>query len=122
MAHNKVQVYDAFGELLFLLAQSDGQIQQVELDMIDELLKAHPWSEEIKWSFDYEVKKGNDLEDLFKKVLYACHDYGPDPEYQFMIDVLEKVAEASAGIDEKERALIEKFKEDLTALFKKDLE
>lgn len=113
MSENKVALYDAFGELLYMLAKADGEIQEEEVKELQKILKAHPWSTQIIWSFDYEVKKENNLDDLYKKVLHACFDMGPDPEYQFMLEVLEAVAESSLGVVEEERSLIERFKKDL---------
>ena len=52
----------------------------------------------------------------------ACHDNGPDPEFQFMQEVMEAVAAASAGVDEKEDAKIKGFIQDLTARFRADIE
>lgn len=117
MSGNKTALYDAFGELLYVLAKADGEIQQEEKDELQKIIKAHPWSKEILWSFNYEVRKENNLEDLYHKVLYACFELGPDPEYQFMLEVLEAVAESSLGVVEEERALIERFKKDLIEEF-----
>jgi polyhydroxyalkanoate synthesis regulator phasin len=54
--------------------------------------------------------------------MMACHDNGPDPEFQFMQEVMEAVAAASKGIDEKEDARIKGFIQDLTARFRADIE
>lgn len=119
---NKTYLYDAFGELIFLVAMADGVIQPEETAALDKILANHPWAAEIKWSFNYEASKNNDLEDIYKKVIMACHDNGPDPEFQFMQEVMEAVAAASAGVDEKEDAKIKGFIQDLTARFRADIE
>ena len=119
MSENKIALYDAFGELLYVLAKADGEIQKEEVQELEKILKAHPWSKEIIWSFNYEAKKENDLEELYQKVLHACFDLGPNPEYQFMVEVLEAVAESSIGVVEEERALIDRFQKDLVEEFKK---
>ncbi|MEZ4829156.1 MAG: TerB family tellurite resistance protein [Bacteroidia bacterium] len=119
---SKVKLYDVFGELLYVVAMADGIIQPEEKKKLEELVADHPWGEEIKWSFDYEVKQNPDVEDLYKKVILFCQDFGPDPEYQFMIEVMEKVAEASAGIDKDEREVVHNFVTSLTARFRKDIE
>ena len=93
-------LYDAFGELLYVLAKADGEIQKEEVDELQKILKAHPWSKEIIWSFNYEAKRENKVEDVYQKVLYACFTIGPDPEYQFILEVLESVAESSLGVVE----------------------
>lgn len=119
---SKVKLYDVFGELLYVVAMADGIIQPEEKQKLEELISTHPWGEEIKWSFDYEVKQKADIEDLYKKVILFCQDYGPEPEYQFMIEVMEKVAEASAGIDRQEQEVVDNFVNDLTERFRRDVE
>ena len=118
MSNGNYRLYDAFGELLYVLAMSDGEIQQEERETLEEILENHPWAREIKWSFDYESKRDGDLEDTFHNVFLVCSDIGPNPEYQFMLEVLEKVAESSLGIDDDERRVIDKFKHDLTEEFR----
>lgn len=116
---DNTKLYDAFGELLYVLAKSDGEIQESERETLNNILANHPWSKEIIWSFNYESNKENNLEDIYKKVIYACHEIGPNPEYQFMIDVLEAVADSSLGIDEVERQVIDNFRRDLLDEFGK---
>ncbi len=113
------KLYDAFGELLFVLAKSDGEVQKEEIETLKSLLKYHSWAKEIKWSFNYELNKDNSLEDTYLKVYHACVEIGPNPEYELMLDVLEKVAESSFGIVEEERMIIDRFKSDLLKAFSK---
>lgn len=119
---DKSYLYDAFGELIYLVAIADGLVQEEEVNALNAILLEHPWSKEIQWSFHYERTKNNDLEDLYKKVIMACHDNGPDPEFQFMIDVMEAVAVASAGKSREEDATIKRFTEELTERFRSDIE
>lgn len=119
MAISKTELYDAFGELLYVLAKADGEVQKEEKETLKNILNNHSWSKEILWSFDYESGKENDLEDLYKKVLNVCYEIGPNPEYQFMLEVLEAVAESSLGIQEEEQQIIDRFKKDLIEEFKK---
>ncbi|MEM6800046.1 MAG: TerB family tellurite resistance protein [Bacteroidota bacterium] len=119
---SKVKLYDVFGELLYVLAMADGVIQEEEVEVLENMLAEHPWGKEIKWSFDYEVKQGSSIEELYKKVILFCQDYGPDPEYQAMLDVMEKMAAASAGIDRSEKTVIDSFSKGLTERFKRDIE
>ncbi len=118
----KAYMYDAFGELIYLVAIADGLIQEEEVEALHKIVEDHPWAKEIKWSFKYESGKNSDPEALYKKVLMACHDYGPSPEYAFMIEVMEAVAAASAGVDASERQRMEGFVQDLTTRFKQDVE
>jgi uncharacterized tellurite resistance protein B-like protein len=119
---NKSYLYDAFGELIYLVAMADGGIQQEEISALEKILNNHPWAKEISWSFNYEASKNNDPEDIYKKVIMACHDNGPDPEFTFMIEVMEAVAEASKGKDAAEEARIKGFVHDLTERFRRDIE
>ena len=116
------KLYEAFGELLYVVAMADGKIQEEELKAMEAKLSGHPWGEDIKWSFDYEVKKNNNVEDLYKKVITYCEMHGPEKEYQFLMEMVEDVAKASAGIDEQEEKIMSAFVQDLTERFKKDID
>lgn len=122
MERKKAYMYDAFGELIYLVAMADGLIQDEEVKALEDILAKHPWSKEIQWSFNYEASKNNNPEDTYKKVIMACHDYGPNPEFEFMVEVMEAVAAASAGVDDQEQAKMDKFVADLTNRFKADME
>lgn len=116
------ELYDAFGELIYVLAKADGEIQPEEKATLEHILQSHPWSKEILWSFNYESGKDNDVEDTYQKMLQKCIEVGPNPEYEFMIEVLEAVAKSSIELDEQERAVIDRFKSDLTSGFSKRFE
>ncbi|MEL7121778.1 MAG: TerB family tellurite resistance protein [Bacteroidota bacterium] len=119
---NTDKLYEAFGELLYCVAMADGAIQTEEVETIERRLSDHPWGEDIKWSFDYEVKKNNSLEELYKKVITYCEMHGPEKEYQFLINLLTEVAAASSGIEKSEQEVIDNFVSDLTEKFKTDIE
>ncbi len=116
------RLYQTFGELLYVLAMSDGVIQKEEVETLEEILKGHPKGEEIKWSFDYESTNQNDIDDLYKKVIEVFSDNGPDAEYDFMIYALTKIAEASKGTTAKEKKVITNFSKDLLERFLNDIE
>ncbi len=116
------QLYDAFGELIYILAIADGVIQPQEVKKLEEIIARHPFKDTIKWSFNYEVKSKNNIEDLYNKVINTCIEYGPTDDYKFLIKIMEEVAKSSDGIVEKENDVIFKFSEDLTERFKKDIE
>ncbi|MBQ4822045.1 TerB family tellurite resistance protein [Aquimarina sp. MMG016] len=119
---SKDRLYQTFGELLYVVAMSDGVIQKEEIQTLEEILMGHPKGNEIKWSFDYENDQQSDIETLYKKVIEVFSDNGPDEEYDFMIYALSKIAEASKGTDAKEEAVIQNFSRDLLERFKKDIE
>jgi len=119
MADLNDKLYDAFGELVYVLAMSDGELQSEELETLDKLLKDHKWGSEIQWSFNYEKGKARNLEEVYNKVKFACFDVGPNPVYAEMLEVLEKVAESSLGVGEEEQSIIDRFKNDLIEEFGK---
>ena len=122
MEFNQEKLYDAFGELLYVVAMADGLIQDEEITALERVLADHPWATDIKWSFNYELKKGNPVEDVYDKVIDYCKYNGPHPEYQKMIEVMEAVAHASAGVDENEQAVMDGFVKTLVEKFKTDIE
>ncbi len=119
---SRERLYQTFGELLYVLAMSDGVIQKEEFETLEEILKGHPKGKEIKWSFEYESAHQNDIETLYKKVIEVFSDNGPDHEYDFMIYALTKIAEASKGTNAKEKKVITNFSNDLLERFVKDIE
>ncbi|MBN4072622.1 TerB family tellurite resistance protein [Crocinitomix catalasitica] len=110
---DKEKLYDAFGELIYAVAMADGIIQDEEIDALNEILNNHPWASNINWSFNYEVKAGIEVDQVYKKVINFCQDYGPTEEYAEMLDVITKIAEASDGVDFSESIIIESFQADL---------
>ena len=119
---DKEKLYDAFGELIYAIAMADGEIQDEELTALQEILANHPWASEINWSFNYETKKGDSVDEVYKKVVSYCQHYGPTEEYAEMLDVISKVAEASDGVDFDEEIIIESFQRDLIDYFNKELD
>jgi len=120
MRINKEKLYEAFGELIYVVAMADGAIQETEIAALKKLVSEHPLGADIKWSFEYEAKNTTDAADTYQKVLNTCHAYGPTKDYLLLIDLLEKVAAANAGIEEKEQQVINNFQADLIARFKED--
>lgn len=116
------KLYDAFGELIYVIAMADGEIQASELKAIEKKLANHPWGDAIQWSFNYEINKHRSIEDLYGKVINYCEMHGPEPEYQFLLEVVEEVARASSGIDPDEQKVMDDFVHDLTEKFKQDIE
>ncbi len=118
----KEKLFEAFGELIYVVAMADGIIKNEEVEALDDILKSHPNAQEIKWSFDYEVGKENSIERTYEKVLHYCHQYGPDPEYQNLIDIMEAVAKSGKKKSKNEQAVINKFAYELTERFKADID
>ncbi len=116
------KLYDAFGELLYALSIADGEVQPEEIRTLEKLLSEHPWAKEIKWSFDYEKMKSHTMEMAYKNAIDICKENGPDPEYKYLLDVMQKVAEAFGGIVPQEKNIIDRFRTDLMDRFYHDLE
>jgi uncharacterized tellurite resistance protein B-like protein len=119
----KEHLYEAFGELVYVLAMADGQIQPEEKQQIKQILAGHAQGgAQMQWSFDYEAGKHRPVEELYQKVIDTCQEMGPDPEYTFLIDLLEKVAAVYAGKSRQEEQVISGFTADLLERFRKDVE
>lgn len=114
------KVYEAFGELLYAVSLSDGELQAEEEAKLKEILSGHEWEEDILWSFNYEKGRQRSVRDAYARAMDVFAEYGPYKEYEKFFEVLEKVAEASSGIDEEERALIDSFKSELLERFQND--
>lgn len=114
---NPEKIYEAFGELIYVVAMADGEIQPEELKVLDEELEQYEYGEQVKWSFNYEKGKQNPVEDTYKKVITYCESHGPDKEYQWLINLLEKMSKASNGMDENEAKTISSFRADLIEKF-----
>ena len=119
---NTAKLIEALGELIYVVAMADGIIQKEELEVIEKKLADHKWGEDIKWSFDYEVKNNGSVEELYKKVISYCEMHGPDPAYNFLLEVVEEVANASSGIDTDEQKVMDGFVSDLTTKFRADID
>jgi hypothetical protein len=91
-----------------------------ELEKLDEILAAHPWANEIKWSFNYEMKKGHSIDFLYRKVVDTFEHHGPDPEYAYFLTAVEQLAASSDGIDEHEEAMINSVARDISKRLKTD--
>ena len=118
---SREKLYDAFGELIYAIANCDGIIQDEELKALEERLENYPGAREIKWSFDYEKSRKHSVEESYDKAIDICKENGPDAEYVFLLDVLEEVSRSN-GIEEKQREIISRFQHDLRTRFLKDAE
>ncbi len=114
---SQTRLNDAFGELIYAVALADGIIQEEEVDTLQKFLLDHPSGKEIQWSFNYERKKGNALMDTYNKALETLKENGPHPDYTYLVEVLEAVANASDGFQRKEGQLISNFQKSLRAHF-----
>ena len=121
MKISKHRLYKTFGELLYLVAIADGVIEPSEIEALDKILQGHPELEEIKWSFEYEMKNNDSVEYLYKRIIETYVDNGPDEEYEYFIKALNQLAAADGNIDHSESELIKNFSSDLIARFAADI-
>lgn len=121
MQDSPEKLYEAFGELLYVVAMADGLIQESEITALEKVLAENPWAADIRWSFDYERKNQTSPEEAYHKVLDYCKYAGPQTAYKDMLEVMYAVAKASDGVDKKEQAVINTFIHTLTERFKNDL-
>lgn len=110
------RLYDAFGELIYVLVAADGNVSSEELNTFETMLAGHAEKQSINWSFNYELERKNSPEDVFKKALLTCKEFGPRHEYEFLIDILDRIA-ASDGRSEEEKQVISNFKSELKEEF-----
>lgn len=118
----KEKLYETLGELLYVVAKSDGVVQDAEREALQSLLQGHAWAEQIEWSFNYEESQDADINDLYKKVISICHRMGPSPEYAEFIEAMKTIAAAADGIDEAESKVMNSFSKDLIARFQNDID
>ena len=115
---NPEKIYEAFGELIYVVATADGEIQDSEMKVIKNELADYEYGEQVLWSFNYELEKKNSVEDTYKKVITCCEAHGPEKEYQYLINLLEKMTKASSGVDDNESNAISGFRADLIERFR----
>ena len=112
MAVRKSKLYSAFGEVIYTMAMADGAVHEQEVTVLKKIIKDHEWARGITWSFNYERKRKRDLNEVMKFATTVFQENGPSTEYDFFLDVLEKIALAHDGIVEEERQLIDHLKEE----------
>jgi len=114
---SETRLYDAFGEIIYVVAIADGMIQDEEIKVIEEQLSKYSWGENAKWSFNYERKNETQLKEAYLKSLTTLKDYGPHEGYYDLIKILEEVAKADNDFERKEGRVISIFNKSLRAHF-----
>lgn len=110
---DREKLFEAFGELIYAVAKTDGNVQQEEVEKMKSLFKYRKGGEEVIWSFNYENKHNNSVKDAYERALEAMIAHGAYDGYSELIYILNEVAKSSSGIDEDERLLISRFEDDL---------
>ena len=92
---NKEQLYEAFAELAYSVAMSDGTIEQIEIDTVIEASKGHEIQKNISTLFN---SKNNEISvaQSFKNILDLHREIiEQDKEYPFLIGIIEKLSRVS---------------------------
>ncbi|MEM7104150.1 MAG: TerB family tellurite resistance protein [Bacteroidota bacterium] len=119
---NRERLYEAFGEIIYVVAMADGLIQPEETKALEDILQNHEWAKDIQWSFEYEADHMRDPSDIYKKALNTFIENGPDAAYESLFEILEEVAKASGGMDSEEASTLIDFDVDLRNQLIKDIE
>ncbi len=114
----KERLFDAFGELIYAFAMADGNVHEEEVRALESHLENYEGAKSVSWSFNYSIGKEISLNDAYKKAFNACVNIGPISDYEFLFELLDKVAEID-GVQQSEKDLIVKFKTDLRDEFMK---
>jgi hypothetical protein len=115
--YSKEKLYETFGELLYAVTLADGKIQDEEINQLKEIIKYHPLSDDILWSFNYEKSKNTTVYEAYAKAIDIFKFNGPAEEYKEFEEILNAVANACNGIGPEEKKLIDAFRSELTNAF-----
>ena len=107
------KIQKAFGQVIYAVAMMDGEVQQVEIDVLKKVIADHEWGNQVVSSFEEEHGLNADPNIVFLKAMKVFRAHGPSKHYNFFIDLLEKIAHAHDGIIPEERKLIDRFREGL---------
>ena len=114
---NKEKLYESFGELIYAVAMADGEVQEEEKQELISWVKGYNWGDQVLWSFNYEESRKQEVKSAYDKAFSVMEEHGPFPEFYEFMDLLDKVAAASDGIDQEERKLIDRFRSELQESF-----
>ena len=115
-------LYEVLGELLYAVAMADGVIQKEENQAMENLLKNHPWGEEINWSFTHKRDEHISVDEAYDKAINYCKYHGPSAYYEEFISAMKEIAAAADGVHENETRVIECFSKDLIEKFQHDID
>lgn len=110
-------LYKAFGDLLYAIALSDGDIQTVELERLETDLKQYPEAKNILLSFYQNWENKISVDEAYQKAIAICRDFGPSPKYAFLIELMIAVADAYMGIVPQEKKVLTDFITDMRSAF-----
>jgi uncharacterized tellurite resistance protein B-like protein len=103
-------VLDVFGRIIYAVAKSDGEVQEEETAVIQDIIDNHSWAQEIELSFAIESALDEDSNIVFDDAIEAFKFNEIGDHASEFVGLLEKIAEAHDGIVSEEKALIDRFK------------
>lgn len=95
---SKEKVYEAFGELLYAVARSEGKVKQKTIDHLENILKKYTWGNEAIWSFKYEKEHKKSFEETYDHAVDIFIEYGPFEEYEKFFELIEEINQEDNSI------------------------
>jgi hypothetical protein len=111
--HPKEQLYQSFAELIYAVAMADGIVVAEERKAIKQIAGDHPMISFIDNLFDARDKPSISIVSAYYKVRQYIKENKPDPEFSFLVQVLEALSKLSEGVADEEENLVEEFVLDL---------
>ncbi|MBT28076.1 MAG: hypothetical protein CMO01_00335 [Thalassobius sp.] len=90
---SKEQVYEAFGELLYAVARSEGKVKQKTIEHLETLLQKYSWGEAATWSLKYEKEHKKTFDETYDRAIDIFVEYGPFEEYENFFNLIEEINE-----------------------------
>jgi uncharacterized tellurite resistance protein B-like protein len=117
-----IVLIQALAELAYSISMADGELQPSERKAFEEIIISElgkdSWSAKNRFAILQERITPN-VEQSYKFALFAIRtnkkDFSESLRSKF-INVIQKVADASDGLSDEEKALIDRFKEDIKHL------
>lgn len=109
----KERLYRYFVELIFAITQESKKIDEVALKEIFKKVQKHPWGHMLDFRKSYGRNSGKEVEYRFRKLLAACENKGANREYEFLVQILDQVANAvksSKKHKEKAKLVVKQFR------------
>ena len=103
---NKESLYEAFAELSYAVAISDGVVEQEEIDAVVNASKDHPIQKMILTQF-HSKNLDASIAQSYKNILDIHRDFRLVDEYPFLINIIEELAKKSIkDVSELEESVI----------------
>ncbi len=118
---NEEQLYDAFGELLYAVAKSEGKTRGFALEQLDKVVRQYEWGSKAMWSFNYENLHDHKMEEAYDKAFDAFTSFGPFKGYKSFFDMLDAIVKMEI-LGERGQKVINRFRNKLLVHFAENQE